>query len=70
MLSIVLFSSNMRHMLFIFAVLHLLFKQAVDHFPASSMGLSSGWPYLCVGVEFLLLSVRCAQKSEEARSGL
>jgi hypothetical protein len=59
----------MLHMLFIFAVLHLLFKHA-DHFLASSMGLSNGWPYLCVGVEFLLLSVECAQKSEEARSGL
>jgi hypothetical protein len=61
----------MLHMLFIFAVLHMLFKHAVDHFLASSMGLSIGWPYLCIGVEFLaLLSVGCAQKSEEARSGL
>jgi hypothetical protein len=59
----------MLHMLFIFAMLHLLFKHAVDHFLASSKGLSRGLPYLCVGLEFLLC-VGFAKKSEEARFGL
>ena len=45
---------KMLHMLFIFAMLHLLFKPAVDHFVAFSVVLSSGLPYLCVGMEFLL----------------
>jgi hypothetical protein len=43
----VFFFSNMLHRLYIFAVLHLLVKCAVDYFVASCIGLSSGLLYLC-----------------------
>ena len=46
-------------------MLHLLFIYAVDHFLTSSMGLSIGLPYLCVGLNFCSLRIGCAQKSEE-----